>query len=134
MAEEYGSSTWHVTLCLLASVFIVRLNRRKLVVVHEEPQYSQLNTRGARPYTLFKSIYTNNTDRPQEYSFKTERSTESLCSVCREQGYMIGGESELTLKTPCLFLLILKRLLFVREKSEGKLMNMTRHRNKDEGI
>ncbi|VDN19820.1 unnamed protein product [Gongylonema pulchrum] len=88
-------------LSFLISAIMCFSNRRKLVVVHEEPQYSQLNTRGARPYTLFKSIYTNNTDRPQEYSFKTERSTESLCSVCREQGYMIGGESELTLKTPC---------------------------------
>uniref|UniRef100_A0A0R3RV51 Uncharacterized protein n=1 Tax=Elaeophora elaphi TaxID=1147741 RepID=A0A0R3RV51_9BILA len=76
-------------------------NRRKLVVRHEEPQYSQLNCQGARPFTLFKSIYTNNTDRPQEYSFKTERTTESLCSVIREQGYVIGGETELTLKTPC---------------------------------
>ncbi|CAG9531207.1 unnamed protein product [Cercopithifilaria johnstoni] len=76
-------------------------NRRKLVIRHEEPQYSQLNCQGARPFTLFKSIYTNNTDRPQEYSFKTERTTESLCSVMREQGYLIGGETELTLKTPC---------------------------------
>ncbi|VDK60994.1 unnamed protein product [Anisakis simplex] len=56
---------------------------------------------GARPYTLFKSIYTNNTDRQQEYSFKTERTTESVCSITREQGYMIGTEAELTLKTPC---------------------------------
>ncbi|EFO13367.1 hypothetical protein LOAG_15162, partial [Loa loa] len=55
-------------------------NRRKLIVKHEEPQYSQLNCHGARPFTLFKSIYTNNTDRSQEYSFKTERTTESLCS------------------------------------------------------
>ncbi|KAM3724426.1 Pesticidal crystal protein Cry15Aa [Dirofilaria immitis] len=77
------------------------LNRRKLIIRHEEPQYSQLNCQGARPFTLFKSIYTNNTDRSQEYSFKTERTTESLCSVIREQGYMIGGEAELTLKTPC---------------------------------
>uniref|UniRef100_A0A915AG52 Vitellogenin n=1 Tax=Parascaris univalens TaxID=6257 RepID=A0A915AG52_PARUN len=77
------------------------LNRKKLVVTHDEPKYSQLNPMGARPYTLFKSIYTNNTDRPQEYSFKTERTTESICSITREQGYMIGTEAELTLKTPC---------------------------------
>nr|CRZ23582.1 Bm1675 [Brugia malayi] len=88
------------------------LNRRKLVVRHEEPQYSQLNCQGARPFTLFKSVYTNNTDRSQEYSFKTERTTESLCSVVREQGYMIGGETELTLKTPCLFAFFLLLLYF----------------------
>uniref|UniRef100_A0A0N5AY11 ITIH3 n=1 Tax=Syphacia muris TaxID=451379 RepID=A0A0N5AY11_9BILA len=76
-------------------------NRKKLLIQHEEPKYSQLNASGCRPYTLFKSVYTNNTDRPQEYSFKTERTTESLATVCREQGYMIGSEAELTLKTPC---------------------------------
>ncbi|VDO45368.1 unnamed protein product [Brugia timori] len=83
-----------------------------MVVRHEEPQYSQLNCQGARPFTLFKSVYTNNTDRSQEYSFKTERTTESLCSVVREQGYMIGGETELTLKTPCLFAFFLLLLYF----------------------
>ncbi|PAV71409.1 hypothetical protein WR25_03500 [Diploscapter pachys] len=56
---------------------------------------------GAKPYTLFKSVYTNSTNRPQEYSFKTERTTESLCSIVREQGYTIGAEAELTLKVPC---------------------------------
>jgi hypothetical protein len=46
-------------------------------------------------------VYTNNTDREQAYSFKTERATESLCCVCREQGYTIGQEAEISLKTPC---------------------------------
>ncbi|VDN38780.1 unnamed protein product [Gongylonema pulchrum] len=32
MAEEYGSSTWHVTLCLLVSVFVVRLVRSFVVM------------------------------------------------------------------------------------------------------
>lgn len=74
-----------------------------MIVRHDDPQYSHFNPASCRPYTLFKSVYTNNTDRPQEYSFKTERSTESLATVCREQGYMIGTEAELTLKTPCKF-------------------------------
>ncbi|VDN50711.1 unnamed protein product [Dracunculus medinensis] len=77
------------------------LNRKKLIVTHGEPSYTQFHATGARPYTLFKSVYTNNTDRSQEYSFKTERTTESMCCVVREQGYSLGGETELTLKTPC---------------------------------
>ncbi|VDD95643.1 unnamed protein product [Enterobius vermicularis] len=81
--------------------YFVFQNRKKLIVRHDDPQYSHFNPASCRPYTLFKSVYTNNTDRPQEYSFKTERSTESLATVCREQGYMIGTEAELTLKTPC---------------------------------
>ncbi|CAB3410082.1 unnamed protein product [Caenorhabditis bovis] len=77
------------------------INRKQLVVINEDPQYSHFQPAGSKPYTLFKSIYTNSTNRPQEYSFKTERTTESLCSVAREQGYTIGAEAELTLKTPC---------------------------------
>ncbi|MFH4981150.1 hypothetical protein AB6A40_007859 [Gnathostoma spinigerum] len=76
-------------------------NTKRLQVIHGDPEYKSFSQCNARPYTLFKSIFTNNTDRKQEYSFKTERSTESLCSVCREQGYSMGGETELTLKTPC---------------------------------
>ncbi|VDK57923.1 unnamed protein product [Cylicostephanus goldi] len=89
------------------------LNRRNLSWVNEDPQYTDLTPVGAKPYTLFKSIYTNNTNsnkvqflahfRPQEYSFKTERTTESLCSISRDQGYTMGAEAELTLKTPCAF-------------------------------
>ncbi|CAI4231903.1 unnamed protein product [Auanema sp. JU1783] len=77
------------------------INRKNLVTIHNDPSYSHMMPAGAKPYTLFKSVYTNNTDRPQEYSFKTERTTESLCAVAREQGYTIGAEAELTLKTPC---------------------------------
>ncbi|PIO69929.1 hypothetical protein TELCIR_08241, partial [Teladorsagia circumcincta] len=77
------------------------INRRNLMWINEEPQYTEFIPVGAKPYTLFKSIYTNNTNRPQEYSFKTERTTESLCSISREQGYSMGAEAELTLKTPC---------------------------------
>ncbi|KAK6047644.1 hypothetical protein COOONC_14852 [Cooperia oncophora] len=78
-------------------------NRKNLMWINEDPQYTEFMPVGAKPYTLFKSIYTNNTNRPQEYSFKTERTTESLCSISREQGYSMGAEAELTLKTPCEF-------------------------------
>ncbi|KAK0399821.1 hypothetical protein QR680_003230 [Steinernema hermaphroditum] len=77
------------------------MNRKKLTVVHEEPEYSNLQTVASKPFTLFKSVFTNSTNRAQEYSFKTERSTESVCLIGREQGYCIGAEAELTLKTPC---------------------------------
>ncbi|TMS39095.1 hypothetical protein L596_005672 [Steinernema carpocapsae] len=77
------------------------MNRKKLTVVHEEPNYSSLQTVASKPFTLFKSVFTNSTNRSQEYSFKTERTTESVCLIGREQGYCIGAEAELTLKTPC---------------------------------
>lgn len=55
---------------------------------------------GSRPSAIFKSVFTNNTSESQAYSLKTERTTESVCGVAREQGFLIGAEAELTIKTP----------------------------------
>uniref|UniRef100_A0AC35U6J9 ITIH3 n=1 Tax=Rhabditophanes sp. KR3021 TaxID=114890 RepID=A0AC35U6J9_9BILA len=77
------------------------LNKKKLTTIHEEPTYSSIKLDETKPYTLFKSVFTNTTKRDQTYSFKTERSTESVVAIGREQGYMLGAEAELTLKTPC---------------------------------
>ncbi len=74
---------------------------KHLRIEHGEPDYCNLHPTSAKPYTLFKTQFTNNTNRAQEYSFKTERATESVCLVCKEQGYSVGEEAELTLKTPC---------------------------------
>ncbi|KJH48492.1 hypothetical protein DICVIV_05403 [Dictyocaulus viviparus] len=98
-------------------------NRRNLTWINEEPLYSNLTPAGSKPYTLFKSVYTNNTNRPQEYSFKTERTTESLCSISREQGYTIGAEAELTLKTP-LTAFKLNFLLNVRLRLESEIAEL----------
>uniref|UniRef100_A0A914WD50 Uncharacterized protein n=1 Tax=Plectus sambesii TaxID=2011161 RepID=A0A914WD50_9BILA len=73
---------------------------KKLQIVNEDPVYEQLNLKSSEPCILFKSAFTNNTDHPQEYSFKTERKTESVCLVCKEQGYSIGRDTELSLKIP----------------------------------
>uniref|UniRef100_A0A915BEU0 Uncharacterized protein n=1 Tax=Parascaris univalens TaxID=6257 RepID=A0A915BEU0_PARUN len=49
---------------------------------------------------LFKSTFTNTTEREQEYSFKTERSTRSTATVVVEKGVCRGVEMALKLKTP----------------------------------
>uniref|UniRef100_A0A0K0E6W4 Glycosyl hydrolase family 38 C-terminal domain-containing protein n=1 Tax=Strongyloides stercoralis TaxID=6248 RepID=A0A0K0E6W4_STRER len=77
------------------------INKKKLMIIHEEPIYSGISLDSTKPYTLFTSTFTNSTNRPQSYSFKTERSTESVVVIGREQGYSLGSEAELTLKTPC---------------------------------
>ncbi len=77
------------------------INMKRLVIQHGEPDYCNLTPSSAKPYTLFKTVFTNNTDRQQEYSFRTERSTESVCLIYREQGFTIGQEVEIGLKTPC---------------------------------
>uniref|UniRef100_A0A1I7WE56 HTH_48 domain-containing protein n=1 Tax=Heterorhabditis bacteriophora TaxID=37862 RepID=A0A1I7WE56_HETBA len=49
---------------------------------------------------LFKTTFTNTTQREQEYSFKTERCTSSS-TVIIEKGVCRGMEVALKLKTPC---------------------------------
>ncbi|CAD5218780.1 unnamed protein product [Bursaphelenchus okinawaensis] len=77
------------------------IDRRRLVLIHGDPDYKSMQLSGAKPNTIFKSVFTNNTSQPQAYSLKTERTSESIVGVVREQGFMIGAEAELTLKTPC---------------------------------
>jgi len=77
------------------------INRKKLALVHLDPAYHNIQLTGTRPNTIFKSVFTNNTSQPQSYSLKTERTSESICGVVREQGFQLGMEAELTLKTPC---------------------------------
>lgn len=50
---------------------------------------------------LFKTFFSNNTDMDQEYSFKTERTTCSICEVQIEKGVTLGQELSINLKTPC---------------------------------
>ncbi|KAI6171448.1 hypothetical protein M3Y97_01045700 [Aphelenchoides bicaudatus] len=77
------------------------INRKRLILVHADPEYSSMQLSGAKPNTIFKSVFTNKTSQPQAYSLKTERTTESMCGIVRERGFMFGAEAELTLKTPC---------------------------------
>lgn len=50
---------------------------------------------------IFKTTFTNTTQREQEYSFKTERATRSSSTVIIEKGVCRGAEVSLKLKTPC---------------------------------
>nr|CAD2167254.1 unnamed protein product [Meloidogyne enterolobii] len=76
------------------------INRKKLILVHAQPNYNNIQLTGTRPNTIFKSLFTNNTSQTQTYSLKTERTSESICGVAREQGFTFGAEAELSLKIP----------------------------------
>uniref|UniRef100_A0A914C215 Uncharacterized protein n=1 Tax=Acrobeloides nanus TaxID=290746 RepID=A0A914C215_9BILA len=77
------------------------INRKNLVVIHEDPVFSNLQALGApKPSTIFKSVFTNNTSQQQAYSLKAERTSENTCGISREQGFKIGSEAKLTLKIP----------------------------------
>ncbi|CAB3409967.1 unnamed protein product [Caenorhabditis bovis] len=83
------------------------INWTKLFQECSEPIYTVL---GAKPpaissskdeKVLFKTTFTNTTQREQEYSFKTERATRSSSTVIIEKGVCRGAEVSLKLKTPC---------------------------------
>ena len=50
---------------------------------------------------LFRTVYINNTNHEQEFSFKTKRVTRSYCDVSFEKAYTIGHEMNVKLATPC---------------------------------
>ncbi|CAG9540457.1 unnamed protein product [Cercopithifilaria johnstoni] len=83
------------------------INWSHLLNEYLEPRYtvSGIDTRYVRQskgeQVLFKSTFTNNTEREQEYTFKTERCTRSTATISIEKGVCRGMEMELKLKTPC---------------------------------
>lgn len=88
------------------------VNMKNLLIEHSEPDYQNFHPTSAKPWTLFKAVFSNNTDRPQEYSFKTERSTESICSIYKEQGYTFGVEAQLRY---CCMIIILYEYIIPNE-------------------
>ena len=50
---------------------------------------------------LFRTVYINNTNHDQEFSFKTERVTRSYCDVRFEEAFTIGHKMNVKLATPC---------------------------------
>ena len=55
----------------------------------------------ANASVLFRTKFTNDTDDPQEYTMRTEKTTSSSCSTEVESGYTHGVEMSVNLKTPC---------------------------------
>ncbi|XP_013394012.1 uncharacterized protein LOC106161564 [Lingula anatina] len=78
------------------------INWKRVKFIHAEPVYGN-ETRPKHPQAqvLFKTFFTNNTDREQDYSFQTQRVTRSSCNVEIERGVMMGQEMGVQLQTPC---------------------------------
>ena len=50
---------------------------------------------------LFKTMFRNNSESPQDYTMKTEKTTRSSCTTNMETSYTKGIEMCVSLKTPC---------------------------------
>ncbi|KAF1757143.1 hypothetical protein GCK72_013598 [Caenorhabditis remanei] len=83
------------------------INWTKLFQECSEPTYTILGAKTnvvdskQDEKVIFKTTFTNTTQREQEYSFKTERATRSSSTVIIEKGVCRGAEVSLKLKTPC---------------------------------
>ena len=69
----------------------MEIDWRRVKFVHDEAKYEpEPPTPGSgRPTqnVLFNTTFTNKTERAQTYTFRTERTTRSSCTVAIEQGY-----------------------------------------------
>ncbi|CAH1798688.1 unnamed protein product [Owenia fusiformis] len=75
---------------------------KRVKFMNDPPEFTEEQRAGVpKAKILFKTHFVNNTDQTQEYSFKTERSTTSVCELEIENGYTLGQEVNITLKTPC---------------------------------
>lgn len=80
----------------------VDINWKKVKFTHGEPDFLDvLKPQDPQSQVLFKTCFRNNTDSVQEYSFKTERTTQSAAEITVERGLTIGEELNLSIKTPC---------------------------------
>ncbi|VDM12833.1 unnamed protein product [Wuchereria bancrofti] len=92
---------------LCDAILQFNINWSHLFNEYLEPRYtvSGIDTRfvhqSKSEQVLFKSTFTNSTERSQEYTFKTERCTRSTATISIEKGVCRGMEMELKLKTPC---------------------------------
>ena len=77
------------------------INLKHFKVKHSDPTYED-SSHVANPNThvLFSAVFTNSTDQPQTYSFRTERKTKSTCELTMEKGYMYEAAFDIKMAPP----------------------------------
>lgn len=79
-----------------------KINWDKVHFVHgkQEPVIKAKPSRMPKSQVLFRTVFTNRTDREQEYSFQTSRETTSTCDVSMQRCYTVGSEVNISVQTP----------------------------------
>ena len=75
---------------------------KRVQVESEAPQYDICRQHCASPLTsvLFQTTFANRTENDQTYSFRTERTTRSTCTITLENTFTQGYETSIGLKLP----------------------------------
>ena len=83
----------------------MEIDWKRVKFTHEPPVYEPAPPKPGtgKPINnvLFNTNFTNKTDKPQTYTFKTTRTTRSSCTVEIENTYTLGMETSIKLATPC---------------------------------
>lgn len=84
---------------------MMEIDWKRVKFVHEDAVYEPEPPAPGRGHptqnVLFNTTFTNKTDQVQKYTFRTERTTRSSCSVVVEQACTTGVELSVKLTTPC---------------------------------
>lgn len=84
--------------------YSMEVDWKRVRFVHDPPVYEpeppKPGTGQLSNQVLFNTTFTNKTDNPQSYTFKTERTTRSSCEVEFEEGFTQGYETSVKLSTP----------------------------------
>src|SRR6218665_326336 len=83
----------------------LEIDWKRVKFVHDEAEYSPAPPAPGKGTptnnVLFNTSFTNHTEYPQKYTFRTQRTTRSSCTIAVEQGYVTGVEMNVKLSTPC---------------------------------
>lgn len=83
----------------------LEIDWKRVKFVHDQAEYNPAPPApGAGTPTsnvLFNTSFTNHTGETQIYTFRTQRTTRSSCTIAVEQGYVTGVEMNVKLSTPC---------------------------------
>ena len=84
--------------------YSMEVDWKRVRFVHDPPVYEpeppKPGSGQLSNHVLFNTSFTNKTEHPQSYTFKTERTTRSSCEIEMEQGFTQGFETSIKLGTP----------------------------------
>lgn len=77
------------------------INWQNVRITHGKTEYyDEIHATKPKSHILFSAYFTNDTDQSQVYTLRTERRTQSTCSLSLEKGYTYGCSVDIKLTPP----------------------------------
>ena len=91
-------------------------------------------TIGERELCLFRTEFVNTSTLPQFFTFKTERSTKSTCSISLQRGFRIGANVSVRFALPAVSILFRKISLFTEIQYSERATTRTEEKQQKENL